>query len=131
MRGDFLERRQTARIAFDRDDARPLREQRARQAAGAGSNFDDDRVVEGSCGAGDARSEIEVEQKILAERFFRVESIARDDVAQRRQSVDHLTDASCKFDRFDQARRIGDSFAGDVERPFHDRATCARREAPA
>ena len=89
MRGDFLQRRKASRVALDRDDMRALRQQSPRQPAGAGADLDDGRIIERSGGAGDARGEIEVEEKILAERFFRVEPVTRDDLAQRRQSVDH------------------------------------------
>ena len=115
MRRDLFKRGQTTRIALNGDDSRALLEQRARQPAGTWTDFDDDRVVEGPGGAGDARSEIEIEQKVLSKRFSCIESIAGDDVSQRRQRVDHLRYASCEFDRLDQTCRIGDAFAGDVK----------------
>ncbi len=55
---------------------------------GPGSDFDDGDVFERLGGARDARGQIEIEQEILAEGFFRRETMAADDLAQRRQVID-------------------------------------------
>ena len=65
------------------------------------------------------RRQVEVEQEILAERLAGVEPVARHDLAQRRQPVGgerHRVSRSASFKRGDEARRIGDALAGDVER---------------
>jgi hypothetical protein len=75
--------------ALDRDDAPSAqRQQCARQAAWARSDLDDGGVFERAGAAGDPRREIEVEQKILTQRFARRQSVFANDVAQRRQIVD-------------------------------------------
>ena len=62
--GDIVERGQRALVAFDRDDALGAqRQQRARQAAGAGADLDDGGAFERTCGARDPRGEVEVEQE--------------------------------------------------------------------
>ena len=67
---DILQRRQRTFVAFDGDHVpRAEREQRARQAAGAGADLDDGGVLERARRARDPRGEIEVEQEILSERF--------------------------------------------------------------
>ena len=87
--GDIVERRQRALVALDRDDALGAqRQQRARQAAGAGADLDDGRAFERACGARDPRGEVEVEQEVLAEGFARRQGMFANDVAQRRQIVD-------------------------------------------
>ena len=76
----------------------------------------------------DAGCEIEIEQKVLSERFFGDETVAANDVAQRRQAVAGLRSRCRKRrglsakakprrqpQRGDQARRIGFACAGDVE----------------
>ena len=120
--GDVVERRQRALVALDRDDALGAqRQQRARQSAGAGADLDDGGVFERTGGARDARGEVEVEQKILAERFARRQGMFADDVAQRRQIVDRahpgLASPPCarRAAAPRQARRIGAAGAGDVE----------------
>src|SRR5262249_14228305 len=86
---DLGERGDGARIALDRDHpARALRQQRARQAAGAGTDLDDGDAAEIAGGAGDACGEIEVENEVLSERFACRQAVTADDVAQRRQIVD-------------------------------------------
>src|SRR6202023_23321 len=87
--GKFAQRRQAARVAFDGDHLRgALGEERAGQAAGSGADLDDADSVERPGRAGDAPGQVEVKQKILAERSFRGEIIGSDDVAQRWQVVD-------------------------------------------
>jgi hypothetical protein len=88
MRGNVIERGETALVALDGDDAtRPQGEKRPRQTARPGADFDDGCFIEGRGGAGDAGGEIEVEKEILAERFLRIESMLGDDFAQRRKIV--------------------------------------------
>ena len=126
MRGDLGQRRQAARVAFDRDDMLgAFRQQRARQAAGPGPDLDDGRAVERTRRAGDAAGEIEIEEEILAQRLAGVETMRGDDLAQRRQIAGRSVTgppwpgrrASPRRQpqRRDEARRIGDSLAGDVE----------------
>ena len=55
-RGNFFERRQTTRVALDHYDTfRAMSQQRAGEAAGAGTDLDDRHVFERTRGAGDAR----------------------------------------------------------------------------
>ncbi len=89
MRGDFLERGDSALIAFDGDHAgRALRQQRARQSARSGADLDNRYAGKRSAGARDARRQIKIEQEILAERLLGGEAMPADDLAQRRQVVD-------------------------------------------
>ena len=70
VRRDLLERGDGALVALDRDHPRrALGEQRAGQAAGAGTDLDHGDAVERAGGARDAAGEIEIEQEILAERL--------------------------------------------------------------
>ena len=129
VRGDLRERGDRARVALDRDDAAgAFGEQRAGEAAGPGPDLDHGHAVERTGGAGDARGQIEVEQEILAERFPGGQTVAADDLAQRRQIVDPAHDAAAasrrliaggqpggERERGDQARRVGAAGAGDVE----------------
>ena len=97
MLRDFAERGKTARVALDRDDAaRAEREKRAGEPAGTGADFDNGRVLERCSRPRDAGGEIEVEQKILAERFACRKTMTADDVAQRRQVVDHAHRAGAR-----------------------------------
>ena len=66
---------------------RALREQRPRQAAGAGADLDHGDASSGPRGAGDAAGQVEVEEEVLAERLLRREAVRGDDFAQRRQAV--------------------------------------------
>jgi len=82
--GKFAERRETSRIALDRDNAtRTRREQRPCQTAGTGADLDDCGMVDRSSGAGDSASEIEVEEEILREALARDDAVSRDHLAQR------------------------------------------------
>src|SRR6185312_10838578 len=86
---NIVERGQRALVAFNRDDAPGAeRQQRARQSAGTGADFDDGGIIERPGRPRDASREVEVEQKILAERFAGRQGMFADDVAQRRQIVD-------------------------------------------
>ena len=70
VRCDLRERGDGAVVALDRDhSSRALGEQRARQPAGAGTDLDHVDAVERAGRARDAGGEVEVEQKVLAERF--------------------------------------------------------------
>src|SRR5262245_2959536 len=84
---NFIECRDGAAVAFNRDDMRStFGDKRARQTAGAGPNFKNGDAVEWSGGARDATGQIEVEQEILTERFFGRKIMAPDDLAQRRKA---------------------------------------------
>ena len=83
---EVAESRETAPIALDRDD--PVctgAEQRPRQAARAGADLDDGRVIERSGGAGNPAGQIKVEQEILAKPLACGDPVTSDDLAQRRQ----------------------------------------------
>ena len=121
MRGDFGERGEAALVALDRDHlARALREQRARQAAGAGADLDDGDAVERPGGARDAAGQVEIEQEILAERLLRASSpcAATTSRSGGRPSAAkaHGGEPRREPQRGDQARRVGEALAGDVER---------------
>src|SRR5215469_5599261 len=78
--------RETAPIALDRDDpACTGGKQRPGQAAGAGADLDDGRVIEWSGGAGNPAGQIEVEQEILAEPLACDDPVPGDDLPQRQQ----------------------------------------------
>jgi hypothetical protein len=84
MLGDFGQGRKTPLIALDRNDlARALGQKGAGQAAGAGPDLDDRCLRERTRGPRDAPRQIEVEQKILPERFFRGKSMGGNDVPER------------------------------------------------
>src|SRR3974390_3335455 len=88
MRADLGKRGERALIALDRDHLLcSLRQERAGEAARARSDLDDGDAGERPGCAGDLAGQIEVEQEILAKRLARVETVTRDDLAQRRQSV--------------------------------------------
>ena len=83
---EVAESRETAPIALDRNDpACTGGKQRPGQAAGAGADLDDGRVIERSGGAGNPAGQIEVEQEILAEPLACGDPMPGDDLAQRRQ----------------------------------------------
>ena len=120
---NIFQRRQRTLVALDRDDAfGAQREQRARQSAGTGADLDDGGVFQRPRGARDARGEVEVEQKILSERFARRQRVLLDDVAQRRKVVDRAH-AGCAVAAIRAARRnaairldgLARPGAGDVE----------------
>src|SRR6185437_11185980 len=76
-------------VPLDRDDVPCAeREQRAGQSARTGADLDHGCVFERARGAGDPRRQIEVEQKILAERFSGGQRMLTNDLAQRRQVID-------------------------------------------
>ncbi len=51
---------------------------------GAGADLDNCCIRERPGGASDTRGEVEIEKKVLAEIFLRVEAVRRDHLAQRR-----------------------------------------------
>src|SRR5580700_3578880 len=63
------------------------RQQRAREAAGSRPDLVHRGARKRFSGAGNALGEIEVEQEVLAEGFFRCETVAANDIAQWRQAV--------------------------------------------
>lgn len=79
------ERRDTAPIALDRRHARAGGEQRAGQAARARADLQHLCVFQIARDARDPRQQLRVEEKVLAKRLGGVESVPRDDVAQRWQ----------------------------------------------
>ena len=69
--GDLLERADGAVVALDRDHPPcPLREQRASEPAGARTDLDHVDAFERTGRTRDPRGQIEIEQKILAERLL-------------------------------------------------------------
>ena len=84
LRDERIKRLDAAMILLDGDDLlRPVREQRARQAARSGSDLDHGDAVERPRRPRDAVDEIEIEQEILAERFLGAQVVFADDVAER------------------------------------------------
>jgi hypothetical protein len=79
----FLERRNAAAVALDRGHGCTALEQRARQAAGAGTDLIDPRALERSRKRGDPREQLPIEDEVLAERLARAEPVAGDDRAER------------------------------------------------
>ncbi len=88
MLGDLRQRREAAPVALDRDDfASAFGEQRPGEPAGTWADLDNGRIGQGRGGARDAAGEIEIEQKILAQRFFRQEAMRAGHLAQRRKAI--------------------------------------------
>jgi hypothetical protein len=72
VRGDLEKRRKAARIALNRNNfSRTFGKEGPRETAGTWANLDDCRMGKWRGGACDAPGEIEIEQKILAQGFFR------------------------------------------------------------
>ena len=95
VRGDLAERRDRPLVALHRNDARrAFGEQRPCEASGAGADFQHCDAVERSGGARDAAGQVEVEQEVLAERLAGGKAVPANDLAQRRQSIDHFAGAS-------------------------------------
>src|SRR5215472_7785367 len=91
MRGDVLQRADRSIVPFNGNDSRGAeRQQRAREPAGARTDFDHRDCFQRSCCARDPPGKIEIEQEILAERFSRAQSIAANNLAQRRQFIEWL-----------------------------------------
>src|SRR5579863_3817339 len=86
---NLLKGRKGAMVTLYRDHvACAQREQRARQSAGAGANLDDCRVFQGTRRARDSCRQVEVQKKILAERFARRHGVPANNFAKRREIVD-------------------------------------------
>src|SRR5215203_4903351 len=78
-RANLLQRGYGTLVALDRNhSARAFGEQRACQSARARPDLDHHRAVQGTCGPRDAAGEIEIEQKILAERFLGGKTVTPD-----------------------------------------------------
>jgi hypothetical protein len=88
-RGNILQSGNRALVMLDRDHARGAeREQRAGQPARAGADLDDGGILERGGGARNPCRQIEIEQKILAERFAGRQRVGANDLAQWREVVD-------------------------------------------
>ena len=73
------------RVTLDGNDfARASRQQCAGEPAGAGTDFDDRDAIQPTGGAGDARSQVEIEQEVLPELLLRLQPVGGDDFAKRR-----------------------------------------------
>src|SRR5205823_7671469 len=89
VRGDFSECRQRPLIALDcNDPPGAVRQESACETAGPGADFHDRNACKRPSGAGNACREVEIEQKILAERFLGAQIVSPDHLAQRRQIID-------------------------------------------
>ena len=89
MSGRHLGKRgQAARVALDRHHVpRPLRQQAARQPAGAGPDLQHVAAGEITGAPGDLRGQVQVEEEILPQGLARAEAMGRDHLAQRRQGI--------------------------------------------
>ncbi len=101
VRAYFGQRAERARITLDRDHLpRPLREKRARQPAGAGSDLDHGDAFERPGRPGDSAGQVEIEQEVLTERLAGLKPVRGRHLAQRRQSVHgeaHWVNRSASF----------------------------------
>src|SRR6516162_3825301 len=85
-RGKLAESGEASRVALDRDDpACAGGQQCPGQAAGAGADFDNGRMVEPPGSASDPARQVEVQQEVLPETLARGYAVRSDDLAQRRQ----------------------------------------------
>ena len=81
-RSKLAERRETTPISFYRKNAaRPTCQQRPRQTARAGTDFDDRGLVEPSRRSYDPTRQVEIEKKILTQALVRGDAVSRDDLA--------------------------------------------------
>src|SRR5512143_486436 len=81
---DLRKRRKRPIVTLDRDQMPCARgKERARQSARTGADLDDIDILQWTRRAGDARGEIEIEQKVLSERFLGVKAVTTDDVPKR------------------------------------------------
>ena len=88
-RSDLVERRDRAVVALDRDHpARTCCEERTGEPARAGTDLDDIHALEWTRRARDARGEVEIEEKILAQRLLGSETVSAYHVAERRKIID-------------------------------------------
>src|SRR5690606_15754456 len=74
-------------VALDCRDISALRQKRAGQSTGTRSHFDDRLVLQIACLTSDFRSQIEIEEKILAERFLRHQVMPFYHFTQRRKII--------------------------------------------
>ncbi len=124
--------------------AAPSAKQRAGEAARPGADFQYRHACQRSRRACDARGEIEIEKEILSERFSGDETMAANDVAQRRQPVRRgghdagsgagLSAMASRAASRSAATRlvaIGERRCRRCRRRCRDRATCARKEGRA
>src|SRR6202007_2790267 len=89
MFAEFLHGRDAARVTLDRNHAGcTQRQQRAGKAARSGPDLHHGHAFKRLRRARDARSEIEVEEKILSERATGAQTGTADPLAQRREVVD-------------------------------------------
>ena len=85
MLGNFLKCGDCTFVAFDTyDTACAERKQRARKPTWTRSDLHHRDIFKRFSRSRYARGQIEVEEEILAERFFRLEIMPADDLAQRR-----------------------------------------------
>ena len=77
--------RDASPVALDRRHPRARREQRTRQAAGAGPHFEHLGIAQITWHSRNPLEQLPVEQEILPERLARVQSVPRDHLAQRGQ----------------------------------------------
>jgi hypothetical protein len=96
--GDLGQRGQAAGVLLDGQHAAgALGQKAARQAAGAGADFEHVAAGEVSGGAGDLGGEVEVEKEVLAKAFLGRQFMSGDDIAKGWESVDasHQERAFC------------------------------------
>ena len=83
--------RHTARVFFNRQHpARALGQQAACQTAGTGADFKHVRAGKITRQPRNFRGQVEVEQKVLPQRFFRRKIMRGNHVTQRGQVIDHV-----------------------------------------
>ena len=85
QRRDFVQQRQRAGVALDRDDLRAGTQQGAGQPAGTGADLEHRLAVQWSGYRRDPAQQLFVEQEILPQRFARHQSVPRHRLAHRRQ----------------------------------------------
>src|SRR5215813_6450401 len=87
--GDLVERRDRAIVALDRDHpARACSEKRTGEPTRPGTDLHDVHARKRIRRAGDARGEVEVEKKVLAERLLGSETVSAYHLAERRKIID-------------------------------------------
>src|SRR5262249_33873660 len=113
-RRELTERRERALVALDRDDMRLLLKKRAGEPAGAGADLDHGHAGERTRGARDAAGEVEIEQKILAERFLGGKAVPSDHLAQRRQIIGRAHAGSAKVCVSARSASLAASFSAAI-----------------
>ena len=84
----FSASRKGARIAFNRNHALgTLHQQRARQPAGAGANFNNRHIIQLARRTRNAAGKIEIEKKILSKAFLGCQPMPLNHLAQGRQTI--------------------------------------------